>query len=145
MSNQVLLYLMGGVAALFAIIVVAFLMINKKLNKSEYKQLKQLREGTKQSAFSSEILYQKLYVYYVKIPFIKRYALKLRRRLEILNIDDEYLTRKQVGAILTKAIGIILPLTIVIIAMTHSNYLLMCILLIFEVFLLDTLIDRNGR
>ncbi len=141
MSNQVLLYLIGGVGALFAIIVVAFLIINKKMDKSDYRQLKKLREGTKQNAFSAEVLYQKLYVYYVKIPFIKRYALKLRRRLEILNIDDEYLTRKQVGSILTKAIGIVIPLSIVIIAMTHSNYLLMSILLIFEIFLLDTLID----
>ena len=141
MSNQMLLYLMGGVGALFAIIVVAFLMINKKLKGSDYQQIKQLREGTKQNTFSAEVLYQKLYIYYIKIPFLKRYALKLRRRLEILNIDDEYLTRKQVGAILTKAIGIIIPLSIIIIAITHSNYLLMSILLIFELFLIDTIID----
>ena len=88
-----------------------------------------------------EILYQKLYVRYSKIPFIKRYILKIRRRLEIINIDDEYLTRRQAAEILTKAIAIIIPLTIVIIWLTHENYLMMSFLLIFEIFMADTLIN----
>ena len=84
---------------------------------------------------------------YVKIPFIKRYLLKIRRRLEIINIDDEYLTRKQAAKILTNAILIIIPLTLAIILITNENTLLMVFLLVFEVFLADTLIggmvDKN--
>ena len=141
MSNQVLLYLVIAIVALLAIVVIAFLILNKKMQSSEIKQIKALRQGTEKSSFSADILYQKLYLQYRKIPILKRYLLKLRRRLEITNIDDEYLTRKQATQILTKALGIILPVTIAIILFTKTNILLMSMLLIFELFLVDTIID----
>ena len=141
MSNDILMYLLIGVGGLFFIIVIAYLLLRKKMNSSGVREIQKLRAGTEEKKFTSEILYQKLYVKYVKIPFIKRYLLKIRRRLEIINIDDEYLTRKQASKILTNAILIILPLTIIIILLTHENALLMAFLLIFEVFLADTLIN----
>mgnify|MGYP004505467193 FL=1 len=141
MSNQVLLYLVIAVVALLAIVVIAFLILNKKMQSSEIKQIKALRQGTEKSSFSADMLFQKLYLQYRKIPILKRYLLKLRRRLEITNIDDEYLTRKQSAQILTKALGIIIPVTIVIVWFTKSNILLMAMLLIFELFLIDTIID----
>ena len=141
MSNQVLLYLVIAIVALLAIVVIAFLILNKKMQSSEIKQIKALRQGTEKSSFSADILYQKLYLQYRKIPILKRYLLKLRRRLEITNIDDEYLTWKQATQILTKALGIILPVTIAIILFTKTNILLMSMLLIFELFLVDTIID----
>ena len=140
MSNDILMYLLIGVVALFVIIVIAYLMLRKKMQASGIREIQQLRAGTEEKKFTSEILYQKLYVKYLKIPFIKRYLLKIRRRLEIINIDDEYLTRKQASKILTNAILIIIPLTLIIIMMTHENTLLMSFLLVFEVFLADTII-----
>ena len=139
MNSQMLMYVLIGAGALLGIIVVAFLILQK--NNKENKYIKQLQQGTKTSTFSSEILYQKLYVFYLRTPFIKRYLLKLRRRLEIINIDDEYLTRMQASKILTRTFAIIIPLTIAIIFVTKNNVLLMSILLIFELFLLDTFID----
>ena len=141
MSNDVLLYLLMGAGALFAIIVVAFLIISKKSKNSEVKQIQRLREGTKEKSFSTEVMYQKLYVFYLKTPFLKRYLLKLRRRLSIINVEDEYLTRKQAAKILTNTICIIVPLAIAIIVITHNNLLLMSMLLIFELFMVDTFID----
>lgn len=141
MTNDQIMYLLIGVVALFVIVLITYLVIRKKMQSSGYREIQQLREGTKEKSFSMEVLYQKLYVRYTKIPFVKRYILKIRRRLEIINIDDEYLTRKQSAAILTKAIAIIVPLTIVIIWLTHENYLLMSFLLIFEIFMADTLIN----
>ena len=111
------------------------------MNKSEYRQMKKLQEGTKADTFSLEILYQRLYLTYIKTPFIKRYIYKLRRRLEILNIDDEYTTRKDSARILTNAILILIPVTLITILITHSNILLMSILLIFELFIVDTMVD----
>ena len=140
MSNQILMYVLIGVGALFAIIVVAYLMLRKKMQSSGVREIEQLRAGTKEKKFTAEIIYQKLYVKYLKIPFLKRYLLKVRRRLEIINIDDEYLTRKQASKILTNAILIIIPLTLAIVAITHNNVLLMAFLLIFEIFLTDTII-----
>ena len=119
MSNDILMYLLIVVGALFAMVVVAYLILRKKLQSSGIREIQKLRAGTEEKKISKEALYQKLYVIYLKIPFIKRYLLKLRRRLEIINIDDEYLTRGQTSKILTTAIIVIIPLTLIIILMTH--------------------------
>ena len=113
------------------------------MQKSEYRQIKKLQQGTKEKSFSTEILYQRLYVRYIRIPFLKRYILKLRRRLEIINIDDEYNTRKDSAKILTRALAIVIPIIILTIIITHSSYLIMFTLLIFELFMIDTLIDGS--
>ena len=141
MSTEMLKYIMMGTGILFAIIIIAYLILNKKMQKSEYRQMKKLQEGTKANTFSMDIMYQKLYITYMKIPFIKRYLYKLRRRLEILNIDDEYTTRKDTARILSKAILILIPVVLLTIIITSSNILLMSILLIFELFIVDTMVD----
>ena len=139
-SSKLILYFGIAMAVLFGIIVITYVMLKKKMNSSGVREIQQLREGTKEKKFTLEILYQKLYVYYIKIPFLKRYLLKLRRRLEIVNIDDEYLTRKQASKILTNAILIVIPVTIIVILLTKNNPLIMSFLLVFEVFLIDTII-----
>ena len=141
MSRDILMYFLIGVGVLFVIIIIAYLMLKRKLQSSGIREIQKLRAGTKEKKFTKEMLYQKLYVKYLKIPFIKRYLLKIRRRLEIINIDDEYLTRQQSSKILTNAILIILPLTLLIVLMTNKNTLLMIFLLVFEVFLADTIIN----
>ena len=143
MSNQVIFIIMGVSVALMVVIGIAYYIMNKKMQKSEYKKIQNLQRGTKASAFSSEIMYQKLYIFFSRVPFIKRYVLKLRRRLEILNIDDEYITRRDVAKILTKALVILIPLIIITIIVTRSNYLLMFILLIFELFMIDILMEGS--
>ena len=102
-----------------------------------------MQEGTKENSFSTEVLFQKLYLTYIKIPFIKRYALKIRRRLEIINIEDEYNTRKGTAKILTRTLAILVPIIVFTITVTSSNYLLMTILLLFEIFMMDTFIDGS--
>ena len=141
MDTNMLKYIMIGSGALFAIIIIVYLILNKKMNKSEYRQIKKLQEGTKADNFSLDILYQKLYLTYIRTPFIKRYIYKLRRRLEILNIDDEYTTRKDSARILTNAILILIPVVLITILISKNNTLLMCILLIFELFIVDTMVE----
>ncbi len=143
MSNQVIFYIMGGSAVAFVIIILLYVMLSKKMKTSEYKKVQRLQQGTKQRTFSSEVLFQKLYLTYIKIPFIKRYTLKIRRRLEIINIDDEYNTRKETAKILTKTLAILVPIIVLTIIITSSNYLLMSILLLFEIFMIDTFIDGS--
>ena len=140
MSNDLLLYFIAGIGVLFVIILIAYFMLKKKMESSEIRQIQKLRVGTKEKKFSSEVIYQKLYVFYLKIPFLKRYLLKIRRRLEIINMDDEYLTRKQTSKILTNTLLIILPITLIIIMLTKENTMVLCFLLIFEVFMIDTFI-----
>ncbi|MBO4815769.1 MAG: hypothetical protein J5507_02300 [Clostridia bacterium] len=139
MSNQTLFLIMGISGGLFVFTIVAYLIMRKILNKTDLKRIKQLKEGTKERKYTSDVIYQKIYIYLIRIPYIKRYVNKIRRKIEILNIDDEYLTRRQTAQIITKALLIIIPLTIAIIALTHSDKLLLSILLLFEVFLIETL------
>ena len=94
MSQQILIYFIGGVAGLFALIVIAYLMLNKKMQNKETRYVSSLVQGTKENSYSMEIFYQKFYIKCSKMPFIKSYALKIRRRLEIINIDNEYNNRK---------------------------------------------------
>ena len=143
MSNDILFLMMGLSGGVFVIIVIAYYILSKKMQKSEYKKIQKLQQGTKAKSFSTEVLFQKLYMTYIKIPFLKRYILKLRRRLEIINIDDEYNTRKDSAKILTKALVVVVPIIIMTIMITKDNSLLMFILLIFEVFMIDTLIDGS--
>ena len=144
MSTQTLLYVIYGTLAIFAIIVIAYFILSKKMKKSEYQQIKKLRQGTESKKFSMEITYQKLYITYSKIPYIKTYVNKLRRRLEIIDIDDEYATRRDTAKILSKVLLIVLPIMILSIILTHSNYLLMSIILIFELFMIDAFIDGSA-
>ena len=104
---------------------------------------RELKKGAEGNKFSLDILYQKLYVFYTRIPFVKRYLAKLRRRLEIINVDDEYVTRKQSAAYLSKTLLVVIPLAFIIVYVTHTNLLLMFILLIFEIFITEILISAS--
>ena len=141
MSNQILYIIMGITAGLFVFTVIGYLAMRNMLNKSDIKKIKQLREGTKEKKYTSDVIYQKLYIYFIRIPFLKRYVNKLRRKLEIINVEDEYLTRRQTAKIISNAILIILPLTILIIILTYQDFLLLSILLLFEVFLIETIMS----
>jgi len=141
LTTQTLMIIMGATVVLFLGIIIVYFVLRKQMQKSEYVQMKKLQEGTKANTFSMEVIYQKMYITFVKTPFFKRYILKIRRRLEILNIDDEYATRRDSAKILFKTLGIVIPIALVTIFITHSNTLLMSILLIFELFMMDTFVD----
>ncbi len=122
---------------MFILIVIAYVIISKKAKK-QATSIHQIKEGTKGKGNKSDLTYQKLYLYYKKIPFLNRYVNKMRRRLEIINLDDEYTTRIQTSKIITKGMAIVIPLTIAIILTTKQNFLLMTILLFFEVILIES-------
>ena len=141
MSTDMLKFIMIITVVLFVGIIIAYFILRKIMGKSEYAKMKKLQEGTKAEGFSSDIMFQKIYIRLIRTPFLKRYLFKLRRRLEIVNIDDEYTTRKEAAKIMTKAIGIFLVIALLTILITHNNWLLMMILLIFELFVVDTMVQ----
>lgn len=143
MSIEIIYKIMGFSVIAIVIIGIAYFILAKKMQKSEYKKIQKIQKGTKSNSFSTEVMYQKLYLIYSRIPFLKRYILKLRRRLEILNIDDEYITRRDASKIMTNALAIVLPLVLLTIIITKSNLLLMIILLLFELFMVDIFIDSS--
>ena len=141
MESNILYIIMGITLGLLAIIVVAYLMLRKKMQNSDVKRINSLINDTKEKRYSLDVFYQKLYIKFQKTPFIKRYLYKIRRRLEINNLDDEYLTRMQTSKIIFRAVILVTLLTIGVIVVTHNNLLLMGIILIFELFIIDTLTD----
>lgn len=136
-----LMYIMIGTGVLFVGILIAYFIINNKLKSKETKYIAQLVEGTKTSGFSMDIFYQKVYIFCAKVPFLRRYVLKIRRRLEIINLEDEYLTRKQTAQIIFKALLLIVPVTILIIYLTRNNIILMLTLFLFELFFVETYME----
>ena len=141
MESNILYVIMGITLGLLAIIVVAYLMLRKKMQNSDVKRINSLINDTKEKRYSLDVFYQKLYIKFQKAPFIKRYLYKIRRRLEINNLDDEYLTRMQTAKIISRAVILVTLLTIGVVVVTHNNLLLMGIILIFELFIIDTLTD----
>lgn len=141
MSTDMLKYMIIAIGIVFAFIIIAYIILNKKMQKSEYQQIRKLRQGTTSNNFSFEVLFQKLYITYSKVPFIKAYILKLRRRLEILNVDDEYATRRDSAKILSISLLIMLPIVTLSIILAHTNFLTLSIILIFEIFMVDSFLD----
>jgi len=141
LSDNFIIFIMMGSGLLFFLVVVAYLIVNKFTRKSEIKLIAELTEGTKEKKFSGEVIFQRLYILYVKIPGIRKYLLKIRRRLAIVNIDDEYLTRRQSAMAITKALVIVVPVSFIIFALTKTNFLLRGILLILLLFIIDSIIE----
>ena len=100
MSDQVLYSIIGVAGGAFVIVLIAYFILNSRLNKADMKRLKQLRAGTQEKTFSADVAYQKLYLLYKKIPLMHRYLLKIRRKLEIIYMQDEYKTRRQAATIM---------------------------------------------
>ncbi len=142
--NDTVFYMIIGIAVIgLVIVMVGYFLLTKTMNKEDLKYARELKKGAEGNKFSLDILYQKLYVFYTRIPFVKRYLAKLRRRLEIINVDDEYVTRKQSAAYLSKTLLVVIPLAFIIVYVTHTNLLLMFILLIFEIFITEILISAS--
>ena len=141
MSDQFFMYLMIVIVGLFGLIVIAYFILNKKMQSKDTKYIAQLVQGTKSSGFSMDIFYQKLYVRTSKIPFLKRYVLKVRRRLEIINLEDEYLTRRQTAKIVFIGLLIFTFVSIAIILFTRKNPILMITLFLFLIFIIETFME----
>lgn len=140
MSDQILYSIIGVAGGFFVLILVAFFVLQKKMNKGDMKRIKELREGTQEKIFSADVMYQKLYLVFKKIPLVKRYLLKIRRKLEIIYMQDEYQTRKQASKTLVQSLILIIPITLIVILLTKNDTLLLVILLLFEIFLIETII-----
>ena len=42
-------YVMGGTVVAFVIIIIAYVILSKKMQKSEYKRIQKLQQGTKEN------------------------------------------------------------------------------------------------
>ncbi len=141
-TTRIIIMVFGFVIAAALIgIIIAYINIRKKMKNEDVIRIENLRKGTAEKSFSWDVFYQKLYLRYVKFLPTRSYILKIRRRLEINNLEDEFTTRMQAARIITKALMIIVPLTIIIIILTRTNLFLMSVIFIFELFIIDSYTD----
>ena len=141
MPNNILPILLGGVGIAFLVIVILFIYIQRKANNKKTKYLRNLVQGTQSKRYSMEIFYQRFYLFCMAVPGIKRYTEKLRRRIEIINLGDEYLTREQTAKILSRILPTIILSIVAIALFTNGNRLLMATLILLLIFLIETLIS----
>ena len=87
--SDTLFYIIIAVAGIgLFIVMIWYFLLSKKLSKEDLRYIKELRKGTEDKTFSIDVTFQKLYVFYTRIPFLNRYLAKLRRRLEIINVSS---------------------------------------------------------
>lgn len=58
MPENFLQYLIIGVGVIFAIIVVIYIMLSKKMQTKETRYIAQLTEGTKKSSFNMDVFFK---------------------------------------------------------------------------------------
>lgn len=134
---KIIIFISGG---FFALIVIFYLILNKKMNTKKTKYLQSLTKGTKRKKFSYDAFLQKVYIFCTQTPIIRRYTLKIRRRIEILNLADEYLTRQETAKVMAKTLPILVLMLIGILLLTGSNTLLKVSLIAITAFFYETII-----
>ena len=70
MSNETIFVIMGIILAIFVVVVFAYMVLRKKMQSSDVARIENLRKGTQEKSFSSDVVYQKLYIRYLKLPFL---------------------------------------------------------------------------
>ena len=134
---KIIVYLSGG---LFVLILLLVLIMKKKMDTKQTKYLRNLTKGTKRKRFSYDAFLQKVYIFCTQTPIIRRYTLKVRRRLEILNLADEYLTRQETAKVMVKIIPTIIGMIAAIVLLTGSNNLLKISLIAITAFFFETMV-----
>jgi len=88
--------LIGVLVGAVGILAIIYIMLQRKMQEGgKAYEIEKMLSSTKSGGFSFDVLLQKLYVQCAKMPYVSRYLFKIRRRLEILNANDEYAIRKQ--------------------------------------------------
>lgn len=90
----------------------------------------------------SDAFYQKIYNKIDRIPFVNRYLRKIRRRLELINQDDEYTIRKETGKITLKGIFLFLLAAIILAYINRNNTFIMSVSLLGVFIVIENLTEQ---
>ena len=99
---------------LFSVLLLFFTIFQKKNSNSQSATLKKFLSEKSGKTKTSDAFYQRVYVKIESLPIVNRYMRKIRRRLELINQEDEYTIRKETGRITLKGILLTLIASIII-------------------------------
>lgn len=140
MDQKMLLLLIAVPLVLFVIVLIAFLILQKK-NKANKSIALQKMLTSNESALSSGAMLQKIYTKLIRLPIINRYVYKIRRRLELLHDDDEYTIRNETAKIALKGIIYTLVAAIVLTYINREDLFMMIVSLIGVLVVVENLTD----
>ena len=115
--------------ALFAVLMVIYYMLQKRNRGNKSAVLEKMMNEASSSSSGKDAFYQKVYIKIERIPVINRYLRKIRRRLELVNQNDEYTIRRDTAKITLRAILIALFAAILIAWINKDNLFILDILI----------------
>lgn len=141
MDPKIFLYLALGCFGIFAVIVIIFMTRRKRMahDQSAVLQRMMATEGSK----TFDAFYQKMYNKLVDIPFINRYIYKIRRRLELINNDDEYMIRRDTAKIGLKNIFLALLFSIILAWINRDDLFMIIVSLIGVLIVIENMTERG--
>ena len=140
MDQKMLLLLIAVPLVLFVIVLIAFLILQKK-NKANKSIALQKMLTSNESALSSGAMLQKIYTKLIRLPIVNRYVYKIRRRLELLHDDDEYIIRNETAKIALRGIICTLVAAIVLTYINREDLFMMIVSLIGVLVVVENLTD----
>ena len=139
--TTILIAVMAVTIIAFVAIVAAFLALRKKNQSDGSASLRRAINSSGKKANSSTAFYQKVYLTMATMPIIRRYVYKIRRRLELLDNDDEYTVRGHTGKIALKGVIFVSLASIGLAYITRNDLFLMIVSLIGVLVVLENLTD----
>ena len=61
MTNEIIKYMLFAVMGLFGVVVIAYIILMKRMNKEDAKKERELKAGVETTKFSMEVVYQIIY------------------------------------------------------------------------------------
>lgn len=119
-----------GSLGLFGVILIALFFIQRKKASGKSQALQKMIQDSKAKKSMGDIFYQKVYVKVDSLPIVNRYLRKIRRRLELINNDDEYAIRRETGKITLRSIILALLTAILIAWVNRDNTFIMLVSLL---------------
>lgn len=133
-------------AIVFVLLVVFFLVtLQKEKGRRRDESIVQKYFGKRINQHRVNVLYQRSYLQFQRIPGLRTYVFKIRKRLELLHAFDEYSLRRQAMQITFATLGISCLLVIALLFLYQSLFMLLSVLmgiLVLNGMLIDTFVNR---
>lgn len=133
--------IIGCVVILFVIVIVYFTLQKRIQAGGKTYQIEKRLSATKSSGFSIDVFYHKVYLFFSKVPYISRYLFKIRRRLEIITNNDEFVVRKQTAKIILFSTLLTILLLIALVYINKSDIYMAALAVLGVIILHETIID----